>query len=66
MTNYYRDYANPAVASTDTPNQMRLSARDLRSRAPHMIDSNDREIVLRLADAYEKRADAMERQRMQF
>jgi hypothetical protein len=65
MTRYYQDYADRSEpAGIDSPTEMRLSARDLRTRAPYLHDSNDRNIVLRLADDYERRADALERHRL--
>ena len=36
---------------------MRATAADLRRRATEMVDSNDRDVMFRLALDYEKRAD---------
>jgi hypothetical protein len=40
---------------------MKTTARELRSGAEHMADSNDRDAMLRLAAAYERRAGDVER-----
>jgi hypothetical protein len=62
MTDYYREFAHPP-ATLNSPNEMRRSAQELRQRAPHMLDSNDRDAIVRLAADFDKRADALDRKR---
>lgn len=58
MTNHYRNYvdAQPATKSKNESWEMMISARELRSRAPYLLDTNDRDTVLRIAEALEQRA----------
>lgn len=41
----------------ESPVGMHAAAADLRRHAVHMMDSNDRATMIRLAAAYERRAD---------
>jgi hypothetical protein len=39
---------------------MRQTARELRQRASDVLDSNDRDAMLRLAKEYDRRADSVQ------
>lgn len=43
---------------SDSPAGMRATAAGLRQSAAHMVDSNDRDAMLRVAAGFEQRADA--------
>ena len=43
---------------SDSVAGMQVAAASLRRNAAEMIDSNDRDVMLRLAAGYERRADA--------
>ena len=45
----------------DSASGMRETARDLRAGAGQMFDSNDRDMMLRLAANHDRRADDVER-----
>lgn len=45
----------------NTPRGMYVTAEELRHDAGHMLDSNDRDAMLRIAVGYEQRAGDVER-----
>jgi hypothetical protein len=63
MTDYYNIYARSRLPNLSSL-EMRRSARELRLKAPDMLDSNDRDTLIRLADGYERRAAELEHRRL--